>query len=259
MQDFGLVSVITPTYNCARFIEETIKSVQAQTYMNWEMLIIDDCSTDNTAEIVLEYSKRDKRIKYHQLEKNSGAAIARNMALRMAHGRWMAFLDSDDLWLPKKLESQLNFMIRNNYAFTYHRYIEISENDEPLGISVGGKKRVNFFDMYSCCWPGCLTVIYDTNIIGLIQIPNIKKNNDTALWLKAIRKANCYFLDESLAKYRRRKGSITPPDIKTKISWHYTLFREVENLNPLLASFWVFMNIIDNGLKKIFFVKRYNT
>ena len=108
-----LVSIITPTYNCGRFIAETIESVQAQTYTNWEMIIIDDCSTDHTDEIVAMYSERDSRIKYHCLKRNSGAAIARNTALRMAVGRWIAFLDSDDLWHPEKLERQVKFMIDN--------------------------------------------------------------------------------------------------------------------------------------------------
>ena len=112
-----LVSIITPTYNCAKFIEETIRSVQAQTYLNWEMIISDDCSTDNTREIIAPYLESDSRIKYICNDKNSGAAITRNNALRQAKGRWIAFLDSDDLWLPEKLEKQIAFMETNGYAF----------------------------------------------------------------------------------------------------------------------------------------------
>lgn len=260
MYDFGLVSVITPTWNCARFIGETIESVQAQTYCNWEMIIVDDCSTDNTAEVVAPYIEADHRISYHCMECNSGAAVARNVALRLAKGRWIAFLDSDDLWLPEKLEHQLFFMIDKNYAFTYHSYTEIDEDGNDLGIYVSGKRLVKQFDMFSCCWPGCLTVIYDANIVGLQQIANVKKDNDTALWLKAIRKTNCYLLNENLAKYRRRKGSITPSNVLTKIKWHYTLFRSAESMNPFLALFWTCLNVIVNGCKKIFYVKHhYNT
>lgn len=256
MNDLGLVSIVTPTYNCARFISHTIESVLAQTYTNWEMLIVDDCSSDNTSEIVKTYAEKDLRIKYVCLEQNSGAAAARNKALHLAKGQWMAFLDSDDLWLPTKLERQLKFMLKNNYAFTYHEYSEISEEGTALNVTVSGKKHVGRLGMYSCCWPGCLSVIYQRERIGLIQIENIKKNNDTALWLKVIKKADCHLLKENLAYYRRRKGSITPPDIKTRIKWHYTLFREAEKMSPPASAFWMIMNVLGNSYKKLFFVKR---
>lgn len=256
MAEKELVSIITPTYNCGQFIAETIESVRAQTYPNWEMLIVDDCSSDNTKEIVEQYSSKDPRIKYQCLDKNSGAAIARNTALRMAKGRWIAFLDSDDLWLPEKLEKHLKFMVDNGYAFSYHEYTEIDEDSKNLGVYVSGKKHVRKFDMFACCWPGCLSVMYDADKMGLIQIENVKKNNDTALWLKAIKKADCYLLKENLARYRRRKGSITPPDIKTKIKWHYTLFRVAERMNPVASFFWMCMNILGNAYKKTFYVRK---
>lgn len=249
-----MISIITPTYNCGEFIARTIRSVLAQTHSNWEMIIVDDRSNDNTAEVVASFD--DHRIKYHVLERNSGAAIARNVALQKARGRWIAFLDSDDLWLPEKLERQLKFMRDNDYAFSYHAYDEVDEQDRPLGITVGGKKHVRKWEMYACCWPGCLSVMYDADKIGLVQIEDIKKNNDTALWLKVIRKADCHFLNENLALYRRRRGSITPPDIKTRILWHYTLFRKAEKMSPVASAFWMCANIAGNGFKKIFYVKK---
>lgn len=249
-----IVSIITPTYNCASYIAETIDSVIAQTYGNWEMIIVDDCSTDNTKEIVSRYS--DTRIKYYCLERNSGAAAARNKALSLAKGQWVAFLDSDDLWLPTKLERQLDFMMRNEISFSYHRYSEISESGEDLGVEVGGLGKVSKFQMFSCCWPGCLSVMYDRDKIGLIQIKNVKKNNDTALWLKVIRKSPCYLLKENLARYRRRKGSITPPGIFKRIWAHYPLFRIAEGMNPIEASFWTVLNVFGNAYKKVFFVKK---
>ena len=136
MRDYGLVSIITPTYNCSQFIAETIASVLGQTYLNWEMIIVDDCSTDNTREIVGQFLKEDSRIRYMCLEKNSGAAISRNCALREAKGRWIAFLDSDDLWKSDKLEKQLDFMLKNGYAFSYHEYVEITEEGKELGVYV---------------------------------------------------------------------------------------------------------------------------
>lgn len=250
-----LVSIIMPSYNCAKFIEESIRSVLAQTYTNWELLIVDDCSKDNTAEIVKSFN--DPRILYQRNKHNSGAAVTRNIALRLAKGRYIAFLDSDDLWMPTKLEKQIEFIEKKGYAFTYHEYIEIDESSQPLGVYVSGKKHINQFDMYACCWPGCLSVMYDVDKIGLIQIPDIKKNNDSAMWLQAIKKADCYLLKENLARYRRRKGSITPTSIWRKIVWHYILFHEGAKMNPLAASFWMCINIIGNSYKKLFYVRKY--
>ncbi|MCM1021756.1 MAG: glycosyltransferase family 2 protein [Muribaculum sp.] len=255
MINYGLVSVVTPTWNCGRFIAETIESVLAQSYPNWEMLIVDDCSNDDTRKIVEQYQQKDSRIKYHCLDCNSGAAVARNFALKMARGRWIAFLDSDDLWKPEKLERQLAFMVKNNYAFTYHNYTEIDEQSKPLGVFVSGIRKVSKFGMFACCWPGCLSVIYDAERIGLIQIENVKKNNDTAMWLKVVEKAPCYLLDEDLALYRRRANSITPKPLWQRIWAHYPLFRVAERMNPVAATFWVGMNVFGNAFKKIFYVK----
>lgn len=253
-----LVSIIMPTYKCGRFIEKSIRSVQAQTYQKWELIIVDDCSGDGTVDTVLELKKSDKRISLYQNKSNSGAAVTRNTALRNAHGRWIAFLDSDDLWEPTKLEKQIKFMVENNYAFSYHAYVEIDEQNKELGVKVSGKKLVNKFDMFSCCWPGCLSVMYDASKIGLIQIKDIKKNNDTAMWLKVIRKADCYLLPECLGKYRRRANSITPKPLWKRIWAHYPLFRVAEEMNPISATFWVVMNVFGNAYKKYKYVKHYS-
>lgn len=256
MEDYGLVSIITPTYNCGKFISETIESVLSQTYQNWELIISDDCSTDNTKEIIKPYLERDSRIKYICNEHNSGAAITRNAAIRKATGKWIAFLDSDDLWLPEKLEHQLQFMVTNGYDFSYHEYHEITEDGKDMGVFVSGISKVNAFNMFSCCWPGCLTVMYNRDKVGLIQIANIPKNNDSAMWLKVVRKSPCYLLKENLACYRRRKGSITPPGIFKRIFAHYPLFRVSEEMNPVSAFLFSLLNIVGNSYKKIFFVKR---
>lgn len=256
MKDYGLVSIITPNYNCDRFIAETIESIQAQTYQNWELLIQDDCSKDNSLFVAMEYAQKDSRIKVQLNRINSGAAITRNNALQRAKGRWIAFLDSDDLWLPTKLEEQLNFMVINNYNFVYHNYDEIDEDGNYIGITVSGKKKVGILGMYLCCWPGCLSVMYNAKKIGLVQINDVKKNNDTALWLKVIKKSNCYLLDKKLAHYRRRAGSITPPSLIKRIMWHYLLFRDAEQMNPISSLLLMCLNICGNGYKKMFFVKK---
>ncbi len=246
-----------PTYNCGRFIADSIKSVQAQTYKNWELLIVDDCSLDNTLDIVKKIQITDKRIRLFQNKDNSGAAVSRNVALKEAKGSWIAFLDSDDLWEPLKLERQIKFMEDNGYAFTYHEYIEIDEQSRELGVHVSGKQRVGKFSMYSCCWPGCLTVMYDAEKIGLIQINDIKRNNDTAIWLKVIKKADCFLMPESLGRYRRRTNSITPKPIWERIWAHYPLFRVAEEMNPVIAAFWVIMNVFGNAFKKVKYVNHY--
>ena len=169
----GLVSIITPTYNCGSFIAETVECVRSQTYPNWEMLIIDDCSTDNTNEIVARFN--DPRIKYYCLPVNSGAAVARNTALKMARGKWIAFLDSDDLWKPDKLEKQIQFMTDNNIHFSYTQYEEMDEAGQSLRRIVSGPEKISKAAMFSYCWPGCLTVMYDNDTVGLIQIPPITK------------------------------------------------------------------------------------
>lgn len=250
-----LVSVIMPTYNCGRFIKESIDSVLAQTYENWELLIVDDCSTDETETIVRTYA--DNRIHYLRNKQNLGAALTRNRALREAKGRYIAFLDADDLWLPEKLARQIAYMEEHHYAFTYHNYIEIDEASKPLGVLVSGKEKVGKWGMMSCCWPGCLSVVYDAKVVGLAQIPDIRKNNDSAMWLQAIQKADCYLLPEVLAQYRRRTGSITPTSVWKKIGWHYILFRQGAGMNPLASAFWMCVNIIGNSYKKLRYVKRY--
>ncbi len=249
-----LVSIIMPSYNTSEFIAESISSVLNQTYQNWELIIVDDCSTDNTDCIINSFS--DKRIKLLKNEKNSGAAFSRNRGIREAKGKWIAFLDSDDLWYPHKLEKQLKYMIDNNYQFSYTNYEEIDENSNPLGKLITGPKKITRHGMFNYCWPGCLTVMYDAETIGLIQIENIKKNNDYAIWLKICKKTNCYLLDESLGKYRRgRKGSISNQSYLDLIKWHYILFRNSEKESVFLSIWHTCWNIYFGLWKKMRYIR----
>ena len=218
-----LVSVIMPSYNTAAYISASIKSVLAQTYSNWELIIVDDCSTDNTDEIVAEFLV-DKRIRYFKNTQNSGAALTRNRALREAKGEWIAFLDSDDIWLPEKLEKQIEFMKKNNYVFSYHDFEKIDEAGKSLGVTVTGPEIVTRSMMYNYGYPGCLTFMYNAKFMGLVQIKDIKKNNDYAILLKLCKKADCYLLKESLARYRIRKKSISHDKFTKKLRSHYDLF-----------------------------------
>lgn len=251
-----LVSIVMPSYNTAEFIGASIESVLNQTYKKWELIIVDDCSTDNTDEIVFKY--KDERIKYIKNSENSGAAVSRNRALRMAKGRWIAFLDSDDLWLPDKLYRQIEFMLKNQYYFSYTKYEEIGMDGSKTKIIINGPKVISKTAMFNYCWPGCLTVMYDRKKVGLIQIKNIRKNNDYAMWLKICRKVKCYLLDEVLAEYRRgRAGSISNHKYKDLIMWHFRLFRLAEGQNIICSAVNTVRNIIFGLYKKKKYVKRY--
>lgn len=251
-----LVSIIMPSYNTSNYIADSIRSVQAQTYTNWELILVDDCSSDNTDEVV-ETFLTDKRIIYIKNEQNSGAAESRNRALRKAKGKWIAFLDSDDLWMPEKLSKQILFMERNHCFFSYTNYEEIDSDGKKTGVKVTGPKRISRIGMFNYCWPGCLTVMYDAEKIGVIQISNIKKNNDYAMWLKVCKKEECYLLNEYLAQYRKgRVGSVSTHSYITLVKWHYKLFREAEKEGVFQSLANTIRNLFFGLYKKKKYVKR---
>ena len=221
----GLVSIIMPSWNTANYIAESIQCVINQTYNNWELLIVDDCSTDNTDEVV-EPFLIDKRVRYLHNEKNSGAALTRNKAMREAKGEWIAFLDSDDLWSSDKLEKQVSFMKKYGYVLSYTEYEKIDEEDKPLDIYVTGPNTVNKRKMYHYDYIGQLTMMYSAKHFGLIQIKDIKKNNDYAIRLELYKKpgTEAHLLKENLAKYRIRKKSISHDKLRKKLKSHYDLF-----------------------------------
>ena len=251
----GLVSIITPSYNTAQFISETIRCVQAQTYTNWEMIIVDDCSKDDTDKIIKPFLG-DGRIKYLKNEKNSGAAVSRNRALREAKGKWIAFLDSDDLWTKDKLEKQIAFMEKNSYHFTYTNYSEIDEEGKTLrrlwtGPSKIGKTRMSMFN-----YMGCLTVMYDREYVGLVQIGDIKKRNDYAIWIKVVKKCPAYLLDEHLAYYRVRKsGSIMDrgKNPLNRMKYNYALWHASEGKGKLAAGSLTLVNTFFGVTKKLLY------
>jgi teichuronic acid biosynthesis glycosyltransferase TuaG len=244
-----LISIITPSYNSSKFIPDTLNSVLAQTYQNWEMIIVDDVSNDNSIEVIEEYLKKDSRIKLVQLKNNSGAAVARNTAINAAEGRFIAFLDSDDLWMPTKLEKQLNFMIKNNYDFTYTHYDLIDEENIKYGKTFKAQKEVSYHDLLKTCSIGCLTVIYDTKKIGKVYMPLIRRRQDYGLWLKILKTTpKAYCLEESLAVYRRRQNSISSNKKKAAL-FQWKIYREVEKLN-IFSSLFYFIHYAINGFKK---------
>lgn len=205
-----LVSIITPSYNSEKYIRETVKSVQEQTYTNWEMIIVDDCSKDNSRAVLEELANEEERVKIHFFQENSGAAVARNAAIRLAKGKYIAFLDSDDKWKPNKLQTQLEFMQKNNYAFTFSGYDLMNENGELLGKSVKIPESIDYHGLLKNTIIGCLTVILDKEKVGDFQMPNIRARQDLALWLLIMKRGfKAYGLQQSLAIYRSVPGSVS--------------------------------------------------
>lgn len=234
-----LISIITPTYNCGEFIAETIESVLKQTYKNWEMIIVDDCSTDNTNEIVNTYIAKDKRIKYYCLKKNSGAAIARTKAIDLAKGSYIAFLDSDDIWLPNKLEYQLFTMKKNNWNFTCTDYEQVDENGKKLNKVIKSVKKTDYNRLLLDCPVGNSTVMYNAKKLGKFTVPNIRKRNDDALWLQMLKKEKyIYGIDMILMQYRVRSNSISSNKIQL-IKYHWFLYRDIEHLGKLRSIFHI--------------------
>lgn len=250
MKETPLVSVITPAYNAERFIKETIESVRAQTYENWEMIIVDDQSTDQTVEIVQGYEQMDERIRLVQLAENSGSAIARNTAMDHAKGRYFAFLDSDDRWLPEKLQKQLRFMLENDLAFTYTKYVRMQENGERTNGVSKSPVKLGYDDLMKRCTIGCLTVMLDRNKIGEERMVNIRTRQDYAFWLAITRKGfYAYGLPEVLAEYRLVADSISSNKIRAaKRNWY--VFREVEN-QPIHKALWYFAHYAVISLQDI--------
>ncbi|RHB60570.1 glycosyltransferase [[Clostridium] symbiosum] len=243
-----------PSYNTGIFIREAVESVRKQTYKNWELLIVDDCSSDNTKKTIQEIS--DERIRFFENPDNRGAAYSRNFAIQKARGRWIAFLDSDDIWKPEKLERQLNFMRTHGYDFSYTGYEEIDEDSHKIGKIVEGPRKISRCLMVCYCWPGCLTVMYDAAAIGKIKIANLKKNNDYAMWLKISQKAVCYFLNENLADYRKRKGSISNSSPLKLLKYHYFLFRYGEQKNMAVSILLCINNVLFGCIKKVVYVHK---
>ena len=239
-----LVSIITPVYNSEKYISDTINSVLAQTYTNWEMLIADDCSSDNSAEIINRYT--DSRIKYIKLESNSGAAIARNKALEKAKGNYIAFLDSDDAWKPEKLEKQLKFMMEKDVGFSFAGY-EIIRDKKNKIIEVPDTLNYNQFMKNTII--GTLTVMLSRKHVGDVRIVDVKKDHDSMTWAKLLRQGNiAYGLNESLAYYRKVEGSISNNKIKAAKN-HWNNLRQIEKLSLPKAMYFYFFYVI-NAIKK---------
>ena len=242
------VSIVTPSYKSEKFIAECIESVLSQTYDNWEMIIMDDCSPDNSNEIIKQYVQKDSRIQLIELKENSGPAVARNKAIELAQGRYIAFLDSDDLWLDEKLQKQLAFMEENDLALTYSSYKLIDEENNDLGVFIT-KEYISYSELLKTNSIGCLSAIYDTDKLGKVFMPLILQKQDYGLWLEILKKIkSTQGMLEPLAVYRIRKKSVSSNKLKAA-TYLWKVFRDVEKLN-MFQSLYYFCFYIYNGLKK---------
>ncbi|GAA6361926.1 glycosyltransferase family 2 protein [Bacteroides uniformis] len=247
----GLVSIIMPSYNAARFIGESINSVLLQTYSNWELLIVDDCSKDNSVEVVRKFANIDKRVVLFSLEKNVGAAAARNVAIEHAQGQYIAFLDSDDVWDEYKLEKQLAFMKQYSYAFTFSNYYIMEENGKKTENIVKVPSSLSYHQYLRNTIIGCLTVIIDRQQTGDFKMPLIKSSHDMALWLLIMKRGfKAYGLKDVLAGYRLVSTSNTAKKWKAaKDVWK--VYREIEGLSVLYAAYCFCGYAINAVLKRI--------
>ena len=238
-----LVSVIMPVHNSDRYLLDSANSVLQQSFKNLELLIIDNGSKDRSSTIIAELADRDSRV-VSLFCSEPGAAYARNMGIKQATGRFIAFLDSDDLWKPEKLDKQISFMCSNGYALTHTFYQKINESGEEIGDVIKRPLRLSYSDILKSNQIGCLTAVYDIHAIGKNYMPLIKARQDYGLWLSILKKqAFAYCLPESLAMYRdHTSGSLSSSKL-SNLKHNWQLFREVEGFSAVRASYFVAWNI----------------
>lgn len=227
------VSIVTPSYNSEKYISQTIESVQAQTYQNWEMIIVDDCSTDKTCEIVEKLSASDSRITLLKQEKNAGAGAARTRSMRSASGRFIAYLDADDIWKPKKLEKQVQFMLDKDCGFSCASYEVIDDNGNKKGKEVHMLPKVDYVGFLTNNLLQTVGIMVDTEKVNkdLLVMPDIRRRQDAATWLQILKAGHeCYGLDEILAEYRRAEGSLSSNKFKA-VKGIWSLYRDIEHLS----------------------------
>lgn len=229
-----LVSIITPSFNCSKYIRDCISSVLSQTYDDWEMIITDDCSTDDTIDIINEYVKKDSRITLYTLSQNSGAGVARNNSIKHARGRYIAFLDSDDKWMPEKLEKQIAFMQKNKCVLSYTSRLICNEENEVKGIIIAPKHQT-FFNNICDDKIGFSTMIYDTKNIGKMYMPTIRKRQDWCMVIQILKKCKtAYGMKEPLSYYRKGQQSLSK-EKSSLFKYNLQVYQEMLKWPKILA------------------------
>ena len=235
----GLVSVVMPAYNKQDVIAESVRSVIAQTFPHWELLVVDDASTDGTLSVANRLAEDDSRIRVVALKENGGIANARNVGMAAAQGQYLAFLDSDDLWLPKKLQVQMEFICRHGASFTFTRYRRFGPNGS-LGPPVKIPEKVNYERLLRGNAIGCLTVMLDRAKIPIFSMPNVR-HEDYVSWLHILKQGyTAWGVQEDLARYRISSTSVSA-DKKRSAAWTWAIYRHIENLS-FIKALWCFIN-----------------
>ena len=249
--EVDLISIIIPVYNAENFLKDTIRTVEEQTYKNWELIFVNDCSSDKSVEIIQNEMKKNEKIKLLQLKENSGAAVARNTGIREAKGRYIVFIDADDLWEREKLKKQIKFMKEKDCAFSFTSYEFADEKGIGNGKIVRVPKKINYREALKNTTIWTSTVMFDVKKLGkeLIQMPNVKRGQDTATWWKVLKQIPyAYGIDEVLSYYRRTNDSLSSNKIRAlKRTWN--LYRNVEHLN-IFYSFYNFCWYVLNAIKR---------
>lgn len=247
----ALVSIITPMYNSEAFISEAIKSVINQTYKNWELLLIDDGSLDNTIRLVSPFLEDYPNIKLIQNKENSGAAISRNKGIEAAKGDYIVFLDADDLWKPQKLEKQLAFMEENECDVCFSSYYLMNEKGESLNKTVKALKTLSYKKLLKSNYVGNLTGIYNAKILGKITSPNLRKRQDWLLWLKAVEKSGkpALGIQEPLAYYRVRKDSMSSNKWNL-IKYNYWVYKKGLGFSTIKSVYRMLIFLIEHVFVK---------
>jgi glycosyltransferase involved in cell wall biosynthesis len=248
MQNNSLVSIITPTFNSEKYIQETIKSVQGQSYKNWEMIITDDGSTDTTMRILSRLSSEDNRIKVYRFDENRGPAKSRNNSIRVACGRYLTFLDGDDLWKPNFIENCLEFLKEKNTEFVFSSYHRVDQNLNPLLSDFIVSDCVSYKDLLKSCEISCLTAFIDISRVGKKFMPDLPKRQDYGLWLKYLKEIPLAFgIKEPLAYYRMRPCSLSRNKAKL-IRYQWAIYRHFEQLGFIKSFkyllFWAFRGFL---------------
>lgn len=235
----ALVSIITPSYNSETFIAQTISSVQNQTYQNWEMIIVDDGSSDKTVAIIKQFISNDDRIKLIELMQNSGPAVARNYAIECASGKYMAFLDADDIWFPELISTSINTILQQNIPFVFSSYRRSDENLEFVYSDFIVPEKVTYSDILKTNSISCLTAFLDIEVLGKKMMPEVFKRQDMGLWLKYLKEIPfAYGIQKPMAIYRIRKNSLSRKK-SDLLKYQWQFYRNVEKLS--LASSVYFM------------------
>lgn len=249
MESQPLVSVIMPCYNMEKYISDSIVSVQRQTYPHWELLIVDDASTDGTVAVIESHCQQDDRIHFTAKTQHSGIADSRNLCIKMAQGHYLAFLDADDVWLPTKLEAQVRFMLEREVGFSYSSYDCIDENGQLLNKTVQAMDDLNYEAYLRNTIIGCSTVMVNTNVVGKVVVPNFRTSEDTATWLDILKQGHlAYAIDKSLVSYRIRRKSASSNKLKASFDL-WRVYRRHEKL-PFFKALCYFISYAFNAIKK---------